>query len=94
MILVVDKETELVYHAFLKPTKDIRDIKNEILKLFNELKIRPNCIYVNNEYSYEFFDEFDEYYKVDFDEEGILNNIYNMFLEVGDKFDEEQTFVS
>lgn len=93
MVMIIDKETEFIYHGFLKSSKDLKDIKNEVLKVLDELKIRPKCIYVNNDYCYEIFDEYEEYYELDYDEDGVLDGIYNMFLEDRDIIHDEDDII-
>lgn len=80
MIIVANKKTGFIYKCFMKPIKDMANIKNEVLELFDMLNINPQSIYVNNDYCFEIFDEFDEYFILDYDEECLLNDIYKEFL--------------
>ena len=80
MIIVANKKTGFIYKCFMKPVKDMANIKNEVLELFDMLNINPQSIYVNNDYCFEIFDEFDEYFILDYDEECLLNDIYKEFL--------------
>ena len=81
IIILMDKKKDVVIDYFFRSSKDIKGIKNDVLKVFDKHKIKPSCIYVNNDYCYEIFDEFEAYYELDYDEEGALNNFYRGFRE-------------
>lgn len=92
IIIIMDKETETIYDYFFKSSKDIKSIKNDILKSFDKHKIKPNCIYVNNDYCYDLLDEFELYFDLDYDEDGILNNFYSGFRKEANNYADEKPF--
>lgn len=79
VVFLMDKNTETMIDHFFKTSKDIKSIKNDVLKSLDKNKIKPNCIYVNNDYCYDIFDEFELYCELDYDEEGLLNEFYEGF---------------
>lgn len=84
LFFIVDKENSLILDCICKSSNDISSIRNDVLKVLDKKKIKPNNIYMNNMFCYEIFGDYYEYFNLEIDKDNILNDIYCDFCKESD----------
>ena len=74
--IIYDNTTGLIVGSHLYSSKNIKDVKNEILKKLIDANICPKVIACNNEYCFELFDEYLEFFDLYIGDNENLNEIY------------------
>ncbi len=89
--IIYDGDDDQILRIITHPAEEMSNICTDIADLLKERKITPNLLYVNSPFSFQaLMPLMDHYYlSFEYDEEGIVNELYSNMLGYGNKEEKE-----